>query len=52
MTFLPQFKACIEAGAWSVMCSYNRYAAMSWEIISLAHLTDISQALSFSVLVC
>ncbi|CAI8019306.1 Xylan 1,4-beta-xylosidase [Geodia barretti] len=23
MTFLPQFRACIEAGAWSVMCSYN-----------------------------
>ena len=24
MTFLPQFKACIDAGAWSIMCSYNR----------------------------
>uniref|UniRef100_A0A1X7UPQ3 Glycoside hydrolase family 3 N-terminal domain-containing protein n=1 Tax=Amphimedon queenslandica TaxID=400682 RepID=A0A1X7UPQ3_AMPQE len=24
MTFLPQFKACVEAGALSLMCSYNR----------------------------
>lgn len=24
MTFLPQFKACVDAGAWSIMCSYNR----------------------------
>ena len=24
MTFLPQFKACVEAGSWSLMCSYNR----------------------------
>ncbi|XP_077337831.1 uncharacterized protein LOC143982734 [Lithobates pipiens] len=24
MTFLPQFQACIEAGTYSVMCSYNR----------------------------
>ena len=23
MTFLPQFKACVEAGSWSLMCSYN-----------------------------
>ena len=25
MTFLPQFKACVDAGSWSLMCSYNRY---------------------------
>lgn len=25
MTFLPQFQACVKAGAWSIMCSYNRY---------------------------
>ena len=25
MTFLPQFKACVKAGSWSLMCSYNRY---------------------------
>ncbi|XP_063810454.1 uncharacterized protein LOC135035884 isoform X1 [Pseudophryne corroboree] len=24
MTFLPQFQACIEAGTYSIMCSYNR----------------------------
>ena len=24
MTFLPQFKVCVEAGSWSIMCSYNR----------------------------
>ena len=24
MTFLPQFRECVEAGAWSLMCSYNR----------------------------
>ena len=24
MTFLPQFKACVKAGSWSLMCSYNR----------------------------
>ena len=24
MTFLPQFRVCVEAGAWSIMCSYNR----------------------------
>lgn len=24
MTFLPQFQACIRAGTYSVMCSYNR----------------------------
>ena len=24
MTFLPQFKACVDAGSWSLMCSYNR----------------------------
>ncbi|XP_018432065.1 PREDICTED: probable beta-D-xylosidase 5 [Nanorana parkeri] len=24
MTFLPQFQACVEAGTYSVMCSYNR----------------------------
>ncbi|XP_064392288.1 uncharacterized protein LOC135339960 isoform X2 [Halichondria panicea] len=23
MTFLPPFKACVDAGAWSLMCSYN-----------------------------
>lgn len=23
MTFLPQFKACVDAGSWSLMCSYN-----------------------------
>ena len=23
-TFLPAFKACVEAGAYSLMCSYNR----------------------------
>lgn len=22
MTFLPQFKACVDAGSWSLMCSY------------------------------
>jgi len=26
MTFLPQFKMCVEAGTYSMMCSYNRYA--------------------------
>ena len=25
MTFLPQFKACVDAGTYSLMCSYNRY---------------------------
>ena len=25
MTFLPQFKSCVEAGSWSLMCSYNRF---------------------------
>lgn len=24
MTFLPQFQACVEAGTYSIMCSYNR----------------------------
>lgn len=24
MTFLPQFQVCVEAGSFSVMCSYNR----------------------------
>ncbi|KAM7138734.1 uncharacterized protein RBU57_016486 isoform 2-T2 [Macrochelys suwanniensis] len=24
MTFLPQFQACVHAGSYSVMCSYNR----------------------------
>nr|XP_032622691.1 probable beta-D-xylosidase 7 [Chelonoidis abingdonii] len=24
MTFLPQFQACVRAGSYSVMCSYNR----------------------------
>ena len=24
MTFLPQFRACVEAGSWSIMCSYNQ----------------------------
>lgn len=24
MTFLPQFKMCVEAGSYSLMCSYNR----------------------------
>ncbi|XP_053562988.1 uncharacterized protein LOC128653621 isoform X2 [Bombina bombina] len=24
MTFLPQFHACVEAGTYSIMCSYNR----------------------------
>ena len=24
MTFFPQFKDCLDAGAWSFMCSYNR----------------------------
>ena len=23
MTFLPAFKKCVEAGAYSMMCSYN-----------------------------
>lgn len=23
-TFLPQFRACVEAGTLSLMCSYNR----------------------------
>jgi beta-glucosidase len=23
MTFLPQFRECVEAGAWSLMCSFN-----------------------------
>ena len=25
MTFLPQFRQCVEAGSYSFMCSYNRY---------------------------
>jgi len=25
MTFLPAFKACVEAGTYSLMCSYNKY---------------------------
>ena len=28
MTFLPQFKACVKAGSWNLMCSYNRYFTM------------------------
>ncbi|ELT94452.1 hypothetical protein CAPTEDRAFT_106235 [Capitella teleta] len=24
MTFLPQFKMCVDAGSYSLMCSYNR----------------------------
>ncbi|XP_041352564.1 probable beta-D-xylosidase 5 [Gigantopelta aegis] len=24
MTFLPQFKACVKAGSYNLMCSYNR----------------------------
>jgi len=24
MTFLPQFRACVEAGTYNIMCSYNR----------------------------
>ena len=24
MTFLPAFKKCVEAGTYSLMCSYNR----------------------------
>ncbi|XP_029426858.1 probable beta-D-xylosidase 5 [Rhinatrema bivittatum] len=24
MTFLPQFQACVQAGTYSIMCSYNR----------------------------
>ncbi|EMP34884.1 Putative beta-D-xylosidase 5 [Chelonia mydas] len=24
MTFLPQFQACVHAGSYSIMCSYNR----------------------------
>lgn len=24
MTYLPQFKACVQAGSYNVMCSYNR----------------------------
>lgn len=23
-TFLPQFQACVRAGSYSFMCSYNR----------------------------
>lgn len=26
-TFLPQFQACVRAGSYSFMCSYNRYRA-------------------------
>lgn len=26
-TFLPQFQACVRAGSYSFMCSYNRYGA-------------------------
>ena len=29
MTFLPQFKACVEAGTGSLMCSYNRSVLIS-----------------------
>ena len=29
MTFLPQFKACVQAGSYNVMCSYNRWVADS-----------------------
>ena len=25
MTFLPQFKACVKAGSWSLMCAVNKY---------------------------
>jgi hypothetical protein len=25
MTYLPQFQACVEAGTYSIMCSYNRF---------------------------
>lgn len=25
LTFLPAFKACVDAGTYSIMCSYNRY---------------------------
>ena len=25
MTFLPQFRDCVKAGSYGLMCSYNRY---------------------------
>ncbi|KAK2138297.1 hypothetical protein NP493_8126g00002 [Ridgeia piscesae] len=40
MTYLPQFKACVQAGSYNVMCSYNRING----IPSCAHrglLTDV-----------
>ncbi len=33
MTFLPQFKMCVEAGTYSLMCSYNRYWCSQVSII-------------------
>ncbi|XP_019862172.1 PREDICTED: uncharacterized protein LOC100638070 isoform X2 [Amphimedon queenslandica] len=40
MTFLPQFKACVEAGALSLMCSYNRINGVP-ACANKALLTDI-----------
>ena len=33
MTFLPQFKACVDAGSWSLMCSFNRYYILVYNVL-------------------
>ncbi|XP_012939087.1 beta-D-xylosidase 1 [Aplysia californica] len=33
MTFLPAFKKCVEAGTYSIMCSYNSMIVSSYQII-------------------
>lgn len=43
MTFLPQFKVCVEAGSSSLMCSYNRY-------YTILYLSPPTLSLSLSLL--
>ncbi|KAJ1176806.1 hypothetical protein NDU88_002073 [Pleurodeles waltl] len=40
MTFLPQFQECVEAGSFSVMCSYNRINGVP-ACANVKFLTDI-----------
>ena len=34
MTFLPAFKACVDQGSLSLMCSYNRYTHITHKTVN------------------
>lgn len=50
LTFLPAFQKCVQAGAFSLMCSYNRSVLFQWYMLPMSYTCWICLCLNeFSV---